>query len=711
MPVLNLGIRRSGYGVAQQPRSTPDNFGAQGFEALGELGNELVKVQKQKEALNLAIKDGEDSVKGTQAITSLALKMEEAEQFARTNADPENHLAVWREQVTEAQRQTQESFKGFSQEKRTQFEQTLAKVLSSAEIGVARNQQDRRIDRQVADGSKSFGDLIDLATRAPTAEQRAALVEQAATVPMTLARNGALKETQAAEWIQRGKEKIVQGRAAHFATGLKQELDNLQNEAFRNPANVEDLFNRGQRRIKDAGSDWLPADKIEATIAEFKNGLYVGAIKNRIDENPDKAKAELKSGKYDDKLSQQALISLNTEADVEIDRRRREAEARRKEGLRLIGKEVDDFAKASRNGDQWAGNVGQLHSMVRGTEHEREFLEAVRDAQSMAKFGQMSLIEQEQFLRSGSQTPKTGSESDLYRKMQSAHSEARTEIAKDPIAYAIRKRIIPGLMPFDINNPASLKERNIAAGMVTQRLGVSVSPLSDDEAKKLIADMAKAPADQKALMMRQFNQNFTPAQAQSLAAQIDKKGAGELAQAFGMSGQVPEVTSRILQGMEAKKANEKILPAGAELRDMDTAINKKLADAYKADPNALESVRDAVKSYYAWGRWNVGDLSAKLDSKALDRAIYAVSGGVMDFNGAPTLPPRYGVTEKQMRDMITRADFSNVLGDIKAKTVLDYGKLIAVGPGLYRVTIGGSPVFDKNNKPFTLDLSRVEAPK
>lgn len=678
---------------------------------LQQLGDTMQRVDKLRQAEADAIKDGEDTVKGTQALTDLAIKSEEAELYARENADPENHLSAWREKINEAKADAEGIISGFSREKQIQFKQSLARLLGSAEISVAKGQNERRVDRQVAEGAESIDRLVDFAMRSQNPELRSTLLEQAGKVAGGLAKTGAIKEATAQQWMERAKEKVAQGRVKYFATGLTTELDDLQNEALRNPAKAEDLFNRGQRKIREAGADWLPPEKVEETINDFKNGLWVGTLKTAIDDNPARAKAELKSGKYDDKLSQQAIISLNAEADAELERRRRQAEAERKEGLRLIGKEVDDFKAAAINGFQWAGNVGQLAAKVRGTEHEREFLEAVRDSQELHIFGQMSLQQQEQYLRSKGQTPKSGSEAQLYNKLESAHTEARSAIAKDPITYAIRKRIIPDLMPFDPNNPISLQERSVAAGMVTQRLGVDVSPLSDDEAGKLMADMARAPADQKAQTMRQLNQHFTPRQVQSLAAQIDKKGAGEMAQVFGMSGQVPEVASRILQGMEAKRANKEVLPVGVEMRDMDEKIIKKLADAYKADPNALDSVRDAVKSYYAWGRWTVGDLSTKLDEKALDRAIYAVSGGVLDFNGAQTLPPRYGVTEAQMRKMVEKADFSQVLGDINAKTILRNGKLIAVGPGLYRVTVGGSPVFDKSNRPFTLDLSRVEVPR
>lgn len=676
---------------------------------LGEVAEGLLHLEKQKQVADLAIKDGEDSVRGTQAITNLALKMEEAEQFAKANAEPENHLSTWREQVATAQQETRESFSGFGREKKVQFDQALARMLSTAEIGVSRNQQERRIDRQVADGSKSFDDLITLATKASTPAQRDFLLEQAGAIPGALARTGSLKETQAADWIRRGKEKVTQGRGAYFATGLKEELDNLKNEGLRNPDRAEDLFNRGQRKIRDAGADWLPAEKIDEAISDFKNGLWVGTLKTAIDDNPQRAKAELKSGKYDDKLTQQSLISLHAEADAEIERRRARAEAERKEGVRQIGKAVTDFKEAKMAGFDWAGNEADLATAVRGTEHQADFEFISKASAALAQFNKLAPAEQEVQLRGLVGKPMSGDGAKFAATLQTAHERTKAGLKQDPITFAIRQRSVPAGPALDLNSPDSLKARSVIAGMVENRYGLSaVSPLTDDEAAKLVTDMAKAPADKRALTMRQLNQFFTPQQVHAVAAQIDKKGQGELAQAFGMSSQVPEVTSRILQGMEAKRANKEVLPAGVELRDMDAAINKKLADAYKADPNAFDSVRDAVKSYYAWGRWNVGDLSAKLDTKALDRAIYAVSGGVMDFNGAPTLPPRYGVTEDQMRALIKDADFSSVMGDIKAKTVLDYGKLTAVGPGLYRVTIGGSPVFGKDEKPFTLDLGRVK---
>ena len=139
---------------------------------------------------------------------------------------------------------------------------------------------------------------------------------------------------------------------------------------------------------------------------------------------------------------------------------------------------------------------------------------------------------------------------------------------------------------------------------------------------------------------------------------------------------------------------------------LDEYINRRMGDAYQASPESYAAAKEAVKSAYAWASWKTNDMSAALNSERLDNAIITVTGGIIPFNGQLTLPPRYRATEKDMRDMITKADFSKVMGTIGAKDVLSYGKLTAVGPGLYRVTIGGSPVFDKNGKPFELDLSR-----
>jgi hypothetical protein len=45
----------------------------------------------------------------------------------------------------------------------------------------------------------------------------------------------------------------------------------------------------------------------------------------------------------------------------------REQDARRKEGLRVIGKRVDDYKAAVSLGYQWSGNAAQLARAVRGT--------------------------------------------------------------------------------------------------------------------------------------------------------------------------------------------------------------------------------------------------------------------------------------------------------------------------------------------------------
>ena len=57
-----------------------------------------------------------------------------------------------------------------------------------------------------------------------------------------------------------------------------------------------------------------------------------------------------------------------------------------------------------------------------------------------------------------------------------------------------------------------------------------------------------------------------------MAAQLDSNGAGELAQAFGMSGQVPQAASRMLQGREIKRTNPDSLPKGAERGAADTYL-------------------------------------------------------------------------------------------------------------------------------------------
>jgi hypothetical protein len=356
------------------------------------------------------------------------------------------------------------------------------------------------------------------------------------------------------------------------------------------------------------------------------------------------------------------------------------------------------------SGFPWAGNVAQLQAAVRGTEHEKDFLETVRDSHELSLFGQMGPLQQENYLRLKSQGAKTADEAQLYKKLEAAHEITKSGLKNDPITFAIRQHVIPALNPFNLSNPNSLKERSIAAGLVEQRYGEPVSGLSDDESRALVTQFERMPADQRAASMKQLNDNFTPRQSAMIASQIAKHGAGEMAQAFGMSSQVPEAASRVVQGMEIKKTNPDTLPKNKVM--FDSYVDQRMSAAYQASPEAYAAAREAVKSVYSWASWKTNDLTGALNSTRLDNAITTVTGGLIPFNGQLTLPPRYGVNEKQFREMIGKANYSNVQGTIGAKDILSSGKLISDGPGRYKVTIGGSPVFDKSGRPFELDLSR-----
>jgi hypothetical protein len=202
--------------------------------------------------------------------------------------------------------------------------------------------------------------------------------------------------------------------------------------------------------------------------------------------------------------------------------------------------------------------------------------------------------------------------------------------------------------------------------------------------------------------MKRLNDAFTPRQSAMIASQFGKHGAGEMAQAFGMSSQVPQAASRILQGMEIKKENPDTLPKNKAM--FDSYIDQKMSAAYQASPEAYASAKEAVKSVYAWASWKTNDLTGSQSTTRLDNAIATVTGGLIPFNGQLTLPPRYGVNEKQFREMIGKANYASVLGTIGAKDILSSGKLTAIGPGRYSVTIGGAPVFDRSGTPFALDL-------
>jgi hypothetical protein len=558
----------------------------------------------------------------------------------------------------------------------------------------------------------SFQTYARLAIESETLEERNSAKEAYNNFLGYLEARGFLGAEQAGEYSRLLDNRITEGRAQRFAVELKGDLDGYVNSVTTGQQGPNEAFRRGSLKI-DSFTDIALATR-EDLKRKYKDSLWTGAVEGEIERDPIAADKKLRAGEYNDKVDPQSLRFLKNKAASEIDRMARQMEAVHKEQERRIGKAVDDFAAAALHGFQWSGNLANLRSAVKGTEHEDKFNEVMRDSEVLLSFNQYGPLAQEQYLRSQAQTAKSGADARLYGKLEAAHNHAKEALKNDALTYAIRQRSIPALMPFNLNNPASLSERSTAAALVENRYGVPASPLSDDEAQSLSQSFAKAPADKQVDMMRQLRSGLGDRYVKAVAGQISKKKDDPvLAFAMGLSGDSPEAASRILRGREILRDNKEIMPKGADLKTAQDKIASSLSEAFKHNPEHYAAVSDAAMTIYAFKAWQSGKRDGVFDSSAttlLGEAIKEASGGVITvgrgwFGGGSTVqPPKPGMTEDQFMERVRRADYSKAKG-FKAADIEKHGIFESVGDGRYMVKIGPGYVLAEKGGPFILDLN------
>jgi hypothetical protein len=112
---------------------------------------------------------------------------------------------------------------------------------------------------------------------------------------------------------------IAAGRINFFDTDLQNANNERVNKARRYPINAKNYIAESFRAIDYAAADWLPADTVADVKLNHSQNVWFSAVSILVDQNPITAKAQLKTGKYDDKLAPQHLAALNNHADVLID--------------------------------------------------------------------------------------------------------------------------------------------------------------------------------------------------------------------------------------------------------------------------------------------------------------------------------------------------------------------------------------------------------
>src|SRR5207253_8263830 len=232
--------------------------------------------------------------------------------------------------------------------------------------------QQLSIDYQRAEGMRSLEGLARLGAQDPDQGGRDRWEQMGVGLPGDLRKTGAISPVEEVQWLGQFKNHLVANRLKFFSADLQNQLDDLENKSLRDPINVERYHQEGSSLIEHSVGDWLPAEKQGEVQSKFRDAVFSAAVTGRIQADPYNTREQLRGGQYDAVLTQASLIHARAQADTEIDRIERNAEAQRKEREREIGKLVSDYKEAAMAGFPWRGPVSEarLGQLAQGTEHE-----------------------------------------------------------------------------------------------------------------------------------------------------------------------------------------------------------------------------------------------------------------------------------------------------------------------------------------------------
>lgn len=653
------------------------------FQALGGLAEKLEQIKLEQEKGEVV------SVLG-----DVGVDLAEAEQRVKEQADHTNYRTLYGRELETIKDRTEQRARdiGLSERGKKLLHQERQKLFVKATIEAVNEEGKRRIQHQRAEATTSLVTLANLAARDPAPEGRERW-EAFALSRIESMKGKAISEPEAVALQEKFKNQVRRERAEFFVSDLQDQLDDFTNKALRDRENVAQYELEGSRLIRQTGTDFLPPEKVGEAVSRYKDAVYSSAVKGNIERDPGGTLAELKAGKYDKALEQRSIIALRNEAENEVERLQRKAEAERRQYEREIGQEVEDYETAVTLGFDWAGNEDALARRVRGTKHEPKFIEARTEKRVFGHFNQMPTALQEEYLRELSTGPKTGSQAQLHTKLQTAHQRAKAALKDDPLTFAVRARVIPPLPPLDLDNPETLRVRSSLAGIASERYGVPVSPLTDDETEQLRNNLQQMPPDGKVRAFRGLRAGLDDRGIKEIASKLAKKKDAVLALTMGLSLEAPQAASTILKGQTILASDAKLGLAGAALTAARERINQNLGAAYLHNVEHHAAITDAALAAYAARSMQARDLSGVLDTGRMDEAVNEVTGGLLSIGGGffsrgyKIQPPRYGMKEDEFKQALSRADFSKAKG-LSAKDIINSGTLESIGDGKYLVRVG-----------------------
>lgn len=440
-----------------------------------------------------------------------------------------------------------------------------------------------------------------------------------------------------------------------------------------------------------------------------------------------------------DRLSQDKIIPLLHSAQTEINKVQTEFQNAFK------SRETDHMA-AFGNGEQvqkplTLGEYQQAYGPTEGSQRYQQYVKAQQLGYDINSVRTMGVDQQRELLNRNQAVPGSpGYALAMERKriLQTAIDNVNKARADDPIAYQMSVVKQSNIKPIDWNKSADvgaeLSNRVGVAYTNNKQYGSPLTLLTKQEASNLAAGMNNMSAQEKMKYLgvirnsvkdqaayRSILQQIAPDSVVTAMAGIitTKEGTVTVSRTFGSDYvyQPTQVAQFMLEGegiINPSKGVSSQDGKGGKFpmpKDSDFLMefNNQVGNAFAGNPNAASSAMQGVKAYYIGKAAREGDLSDVVNTKRLQEAINAVTGGITNINGSSVIRP-WGMPEDKFKDK-AKLTFDTVISNKKMTASYAGVELQNYGDGTYLVRSGTEFLRGPDGLPIVLDVVNGTAGK
>lgn len=389
--------------------------------------------------------------------------------------------------------------------------------------------------------------------------------------------------------------------------------------------------------------------------------------------------------------------------------------------------------------DAYEGNEAELRY--------REYAQTQKVAGTIYQAATMTPAQQTQTLLTLKPTPGVGfaEEQKNYETLQTAITTANTARKADPIAFAQKYNLAPGVQPLDLsqpeNLPQQLSQRGSLGVTMNRQYGTPLRVFTESEAQNISNGLNSMPANQRLSTLSLISQGLgdNPAAYTAAMGQL-RPGSPVTAYAgtyLGMQGTIMDdknipvtpqsVASGILQGEDLinppKDSEGKETKPALKMPDRDgggmfnPGMRKEFNDtwgaAFQSQPQAANDAFEASRAYYAYLSAKAGDYAGQYDGDRFAEAMKAVMGSerAVTIGDGSVIAP-WGMPEDKFRDA-AKVAFDRTVADQNLRTDtwnFDDATMLGTGrPGEYTVMIGTTHMVDKNGFPVVVKVDARDA--